>query len=169
MKGRRIPLSRALVPGASVLAVCSALLAVPQPATAGNATTTLGVSLTITAACTVTSSPVAFGSQGLLTSAVPATGSLTVTCTDGTVYNVALDAGQGTGATVTNRLMTGPSTDTVSYGLFQDAGLATNWGATKAGTGNGSAVTLNVYGNIPAQTSPSVGLYADTVGVLVTF
>ena len=42
-------------------------------------------------------------------------------------------------------------------------------GRHQGGHGNGSAVTLNVYGNIPAQTSPSVGLYADTVGVLVTF
>ena len=178
MQGRRLPLSRnplsrALVLGASMLALCSALLAVPQPAMADSpATTTLGVSLTVTAACTVTSSPVAFGSVGLLTSPVPATGTLTVTCTDGTTYTVGLDKG-ATGASVTTRVMTGPGTDTVSYTLLQTLG-GSNWGNTPdtdtvAGTGNGSAQTLTVFGNIPTQHSPSVGAYADTVNVTVSF
>ena len=147
MQARRNPLSRALVLGASMLAVCSALLAVPQPAMAA--------------------SPV-----GLLTSPVPATGTLTVTCTAGTAYTVGLDKG-ATGASVTTRVMTGPGTDTVSYSLLQSLG-GSNWGNTPdtdtvAGTGNGSAQTLTVFGNIPTQHSPSVGAYADTVNVTVSF
>ena len=38
-----------------------------------------------------------------------------------------------------------------------------------AGTGNGNAQTLTVYGHIAAQTTPAPGAYADTVNVTVTF
>jgi spore coat protein U-like protein len=40
---------------------------------------------------------------------------------------------------------------------------------TVAGTGNGSAQTLSVYGRIAPQTTPAPGAYADTVNVTVTF
>ena len=97
-----------------------------------------------------------------------------VTCTNTTPYNIGLDKGAGTSDTVTNRLMTGPSSATVTYGLFQDSGHATNWGNTigtdtVTGTGNGSAQTLSVYGHIAPQTTPQPGAYADTVNVTVTF
>jgi spore coat protein U-like protein len=144
------------------------------PTVAGTATTTLGVSLTINAGCNVSSSPVAFPAQSVLASAVSQTGSISVTCTNTTPYNVGLDKGAGTGASVTNRLMTGPSSATVGYGLFQDSGHATNWGNTVgtdtvAGTGNGSTQTVTVYGRIAPQTTPQPGAYADTVNVTVTF
>ena len=141
---------------------------------AGTATTTLSVSLTINAGCNVSSSPVAFPAQTVLASAVSQSGSISVTCTNTTPYNVGLDKGAGSGASVTNRLMTGPSSATVAYGLYQDSGHATNWGNTigtdtVTGTGNGNAQTLNVYGHIAAQTTPQPGAYADTVNVTVTF
>ena len=70
--------------------------------------------------------------------------------------------------------MTGPSSATVAYGLYQDSGHGTNWGNTVgtdtvSGTGNGNAQTLNVYGQIGSQTTPQPGAYADTVNVTVTF
>ena len=147
---------------------------IAAPALAGTATTTLSVTLTINAGCNVSSSPVAFPAQSVLASAISQTGSLSVTCTNTTPYNVGLDKGAGSGATVTNRLMTGPSSATVGYGLFQDSGHATNWGNTVgtdtvAGTGNGSAQTVSVYGHIAPQTTPQPGAYADTVNVTVTF
>jgi spore coat protein U-like protein len=158
---------------AMVLAL-PALIAVSPRAVAGTATTTLGVSLTINAGCTVSSTPVAFPAQGVISAAVAQTGSLIVTCTNTTPYNVGLDQGAGTGATVTSRLMTGPAAATVAYGLYQDAGHVTNSGKTigtdtKTGTGNGTAQTLTVYGNILPQTTPAPGAYADTVNVTVTF
>jgi len=147
---------------------------VAQPARAGTATTTLGVSLTINAGCNVSSTSVAFPAQSVLASGVNQTGTVAVTCTNTTPYNIELDQGAGSGATVTNRLMTGPSSATVAYGLYQDSGHTTNWGKTDgtdtvAGTGNGSAQTLTVYGHIAAQTTPAPGSYADTVNVTVTF
>src|SRR4029077_6457923 len=140
---------------AGLLSLGPGLLA-SGPAFAGTATTTLGVSLTINAGCNVSSSPVAFPAQTVLASAVNQSGSISVTCTNTTPYNVGLDKGAGSGASVSNRLMTGPSSATVAYGLFQDSGHSSNWGNTVgtdtvAGTGNGNAQALNVYGHIAAQ------------------
>jgi spore coat protein U-like protein len=165
---------RNLYAASTLLVLTAAGAALPQAALAGTATTTLGVSLTINAGCNVSSSPVAFPAQTVLASAVNQSGSISVTCTNTTPYNVGLDKGAGSGASVSNRLMTGPSSATVAYGLYQDSGHATNWGNTVGtdtvpGTGNGNAQTLNVYGQIGSQTTPQPGAYADTVNVTVTF
>jgi spore coat protein U-like protein len=162
----RCALAGLLLLGSSLLASGSAF--------AGTATTTLGVSLTINAGCNVASSPVGFPAQSVLASAVNQSGSVSVTCTNTTPYNVGLDKGAGTGASVSNRLMTGPSSATVAYGLYQDTAHTANWGNTVgtdtvAGTGNGSAQPLSVYGRIAPQTTPAAGAYADTVNVTVTF
>lgn len=156
------------------LGLLTAGIAYLNLAQAGTATTTLGVSLTINAGCNVSSSPVAFPTQTVLSSGVPQTGSVSVTCTNTTPYNVGLDAGAGSGATVASRLMTGPSSATVTYGLYQDSGHASVWGNTigtntVTGTGNGNAQSLTVYGYIAPQTTPAPGAYADTVNVTVTF
>jgi spore coat protein U-like protein len=152
----KAPSIRRNILAASTLVLLAAGAALPQAALAGTATTTLGVSLTINAGCNVASSPVGFPAQTVLASAVNQSGSISVTCTNTTPYNVGLDKGAGSGASVSNRLMTGPSSATVAYGLYQDSG-------------NGNAQTLNVYGQIGSQTTPQPGAYADTVNVTVTF
>jgi spore coat protein U-like protein len=157
--------------GAAAALMASATL---SPAGAGSAPTTLGVSMAITAGCTVTSSPVAFGSTSVLSSALTASGSLTVTCTNTTTYTVALGPGSGSGASVTNRLMTGSGSATVSYALYRDSGYTQNWGQTAgtdtgSGTGSGSTQTLMVYAKVASQTSPAPDSYADTVSVTVSF
>ena len=143
-------------------------------ASAGTATTTMPVTMTITAGCTVSATTVAFGTQPTLTSATSATGTLSVTCTNTTPYTVGLDKGGGAGATTSARKMTGPASAIINYGLYQNAALTTNFGNTVgtdtvAGTGIGTAQTITVYGQVPAQTSPAPGSYADVVNVIVTF
>lgn len=159
---------------ASMLMLLGAGIALPSTAAAGTATTTLGVSLTINAGCNVSSSPIAFPAQTVLSSGVDQTGTVAVTCTNTTPYQIGLDKGAGSGASIANRLMTGPSSATVAYALYQDSGHSTNWGNTNGtdtvtGTGSGSSQTLTVYGHIAAQTTPAPGAYADTVNVTVTF
>ena len=145
-----------------------------EPAVAGTATGTLSVSMTIQASCTLSSSSaVAFGTSGVLASNVDATGSLSVQCTNTTPYTVALDQGAGSGATTSTRKMTG-SGATVSYNLYRDSARTQNWGNatgtdTVAGTGNGAAQTLTVYGRVPAQSTPAPGSYSDTVNVTITY
>ncbi len=164
--------------GRAAAAVAGLLLAsacIPSAARAGTATTTMAVSMTITAGCTVVANPtLAFPGAATLGTPVTATGTISVTCTNSSPYNVGLDKGAGTGATITVRKMTGPASATINYGLYQNAGLTTNFGNTvgtdtEAGTGTGAAQTISVFGQVPAQTSPAPGSYADTVNVTVTF
>lgn len=155
------------------LLLSSALVPIAANA-AGTATTTMPVSMTITAGCTVTATSVPFGTQSTLGAVISAQGTVSATCTNTTPYNIGLDKGGGTGATTAVREMTGPAGALINYGLFQNAGFTTNFGNTVgtdtlAGIGNGVAQTVTVYGRVPAQTSPAPGAYADVVNVTVTF
>ena len=158
----------------STLLAISGVSLFSQAAEASVATGTLSVSMTIQASCTLAStSPVAFGTQGVLTANTDATGSLAVQCTNTTPYTVALDAGGGTGATTALRKLTSGAV-TVSYALYRDSSRTLTWGNTQgtdtvAGTGNGSNQTLTVYGRVPSQASPTPGAYADTVNVTITY
>ena len=119
-------------------------------------------------------STLAFPTASTLGTAVTASGTLSVTCTNSTPYNVGLDQGGGSGATVAARKMTGPSSATVTYGLYQNAAFSTVFGNTvgtntETGTGNGSAQVITVYGQVPAQVSSAPGSYADVVNVTISF
>lgn len=143
-----------------------------SPLQAATTTTTMGVSMTITAGCTVTATPMAFGTAQVLGANVDATATVSPTCTNTTPYTVSLDI--GTGATVTARKMAGPAGATIDYVLYRDASRTQVWGATAgsdtvAGTGNGSAQAITVYGRVPAQSSPAPGSYADVVTATVTY
>ena len=101
------------------------------------------------------------------------TSTVSVTCTNTTPYNVGLNAGTATGATVTTRQMTNGSA-VLSYSLTSDSGHSVNWGNTVgtntvAGTGNGSAQSLTVYGQVAAGQYVTPGAYADTITATVTY
>lgn len=149
------------------------VLGASSAAKAGTQQTTIGVSATVTANCSITALPVAFGNiNPLAGTAFTATGSVTVTCTNGSGWSVAADAGGGNGATLASRRMTF-SGNTLNYSLFTDSGHNNVWGSGTAavtGTGSGAAQTFTVYGRIPAgQTGVPAGTYADTVNVTVTY
>jgi spore coat protein U domain-containing protein, fimbrial subunit CupE1/2/3/6 len=142
---------------------------------AGTATTTFGVSAQIVATCTINSaSTLNFGNSiGVLSANVPGTSTIQVTCTNSTAYSIGLDAGTGSGATVAVRKLTSGGA-TVNYSLYSDSGHNTVWGNTPptdtvAGTGNGTAQSFTVYGQIPPQTTPAPGTYTDTITVTVTY
>ena len=156
------------------LIALSVLSASSATAFAGTASTTLGVSLTITAGCNVSATPVAFGTASALSSAIKANGGVSVSCTNTTSYNIGLDQGGGSGASVNSRSMTGSSSATVAYALYQDSALTKNWGKTSGtdtvtGTGSGGAQSLIVYGQVAPQASPAPGSYADVVNVTVSY
>jgi spore coat protein U-like protein len=159
--------------GRAALAVCC-LFVSPEPLYAATATTTMTVQMTITATCTINSaSTLNFGTQGVLSTNVDQTSTIQVTCTNTTPYNVGLDAGTGTGATVAARKMTSGA-NTVNYTLYSNSGRTTVWGNTVgtdtvAATGNGSAQSYTVYGRVPTQAAPAPGTYTDTITVTVTY
>ncbi|MBT2115563.1 spore coat U domain-containing protein [Dyella sp. LX-66] len=165
--------------------LCSALIfagaASAAPAAVynnGTSPATFTVSLTLQANCTIGASALAFGSYGVLGSAINQQTTVQVTCTNTTPYNVGLDAGGVAGSTVSARLMAGTTagntSTTVGFQLYQDAGHSTIWGNTQgtdtvAGTGSGSAQPITVYGQVPSQATPKPDTYQTTVTATVYF
>lgn len=135
-------------------------------------TTTLTVSSTLSASCSVAAGVLSFGSNvpTPMTAAIDATTSITATCSTGRPYTIALNAGSGTGATEQVRRMSG-SGGTVDYAIFSDPTYTTVWGTGSravAMTGTGLPQSLPVYGRMPMQNA-APGTYADSVTVTVTF
>jgi spore coat protein U-like protein len=141
---------------------------------AATATSTFTVQMTVTSSCVINSaSTLDFGSTGVLTGNVDNTSTIAVQCTNTTPYNIGLDAGLGTGATVAVRKLTNGA-NTINYSLYTTAARATVWGNTVgtntiAGTGNGASQNYTVYGRVPAQTTPTPAAYTDTITVTVTY
>jgi spore coat protein U-like protein len=124
-------------------------------------------------ACNVSASNINFGTIAALTANVDATGTVTVQCTQTTSYNVGLNAGTGSGATVTTRKMTAGA-NTVNYSLYRNSSRTQVWGTTigtntVAGTGSGGNQNLTAYGRIPVQATPPPATYNDTITVTVTY
>ncbi|HEX8655563.1 MAG TPA: spore coat U domain-containing protein [Allosphingosinicella sp.] len=163
---------------APMLAAAGALLglAVPTTAMAGTQNATMNVSATVTANCTISTTPIAFGSVNTLSgNNVDANGTVSVTCTNGSPWTLSADAGGGSGATMATRRMTAGG-NTLNYTIHTTAGHGTVWGdgtattATIGNTGTGSAQTITVYGRVfSGQTGVPAGSYADTVNVTVTY
>lgn len=160
--------------------IVGAVLLASSGAQAATSTTTFDVGATVADSCSVSATALAFGSIDPLvnkTTATDATSTIDVTCANGTTYDVGLDAGQASGATVTTRQMAS-GTNLLNYALYSDSGRTANWGNTidattgdtVAGTGTGAIQTLTVYGRVPSgqETAPT-GTYADTITVTVTY
>ena len=75
---------------------------------------------------------------------------------------------------VAARRMQGLGGATVTYSLYRNAAHTQVWGViigmnTVPGSGTGLSQNLAVYGRVPPQTTPSAGVYSDTVVVTVTY
>lgn len=151
-----------------------------SPCTAGSGSVSSSGSFNarvgVAASCTVTAADVNFGSYASLASAVTGAGSLSVTCSPGRPYTIALNAGSTSGNTIAARSMSlnGVGLGVVSYQLYRDAGPANVWGdgavgVVYSGTGTGTAQSVPVYGLVPAQATPVPGTYLDTVRATVTY
>jgi len=163
-----------LRPLAAGAVLAAGFLLAPQAATAATVTDTIAVTVTVQSACVVAASPLAFGNYNPTSSAnVDASTTVNVTCTQGTTYNVGLNAGTTSGGTTTVRKLNA-SGKTLNYALYQDAARSTNWGNTVntdtvPGTAGTAAATLTVYGRIPGSQNTTAGAYTDSVTVTVTY
>jgi len=148
------------------------LISAASVASAATSTTTFSVTATVQSTCLLSATAMAFGTY---TGAVAtSTSTVSVTCTNTTPYNVGFSAGLATGATVTSRKMTGPASAVLAYSLTSDSAHAVNWGQsvgtdTVAGTGNGSAQAITVYGQVAAGQYVAPGSYSDTITATVTY
>ncbi|QQX57088.1 spore coat U domain-containing protein [Pseudomonas chlororaphis] len=125
--------------------------------------------------CNITTTPLSFGSNSLLNSAVSSTATISVQCTNGDAYEVALDGGTTTGSVGGRQMVGSNSGDKVSYQLYLDSAHATAWGdgtnstSMAAGTGSGAVQSLTVYGLVPIQPLPTPDTYSDIVKATVYF
>jgi spore coat protein U-like protein len=170
MTGLQLNLTRGIAAAAALAA------ALPGAAQAATASTTLSVTATVTSNCTVSTTPVAFGSIDVIAGTnADATGGVTVTCTNGTGWSAAAGVGGGAGATFASRKMTAGA-NLLNYTLYTDAARTSVWGdgsgttATVSNTGSGAAQAFTVYGRVPlGQTTVPAGGYSDTVAVTITY
>lgn len=137
------------------------------------------VSATVNKACLVTASTIDLGSVPATAVNTSSSGTLGVTCSNGTPYFVGLapSGGSSTGAGTMHGTLSG-NTNKVPYQLRSTSGLSgTPWGNTAtsttvgngvAGTGSGFSQPMTVY-----VTAPSANFrpdsYSDTVTVNVNF
>ncbi|HEV3104989.1 MAG TPA: spore coat protein U domain-containing protein, partial [Trinickia sp.] len=89
----------------------------------GTAASQFNITLVIQADCVITANALNFGATGVWTSPLNQQTTVSVTCTNGTPYNVGVDGGSVAGSTPTARLIAGTSagntSTTVKIALFQ--------------------------------------------------
>ncbi len=159
---------------AAVLGFLALGLASTSANAATSVTTTFQVTATVAASCNITAPTLAFGTY--TGAQVTANTAITVTCNAAsTPYNIGLNVGlNGTGQYARNMIN---GTNKLSYGLYQNTALSTNWGTTigtdtEAGTSSATALTattVTVYGVIPAAQVVPTGSYADTITATITY
>ncbi|MDE1140143.1 MAG: spore coat U domain-containing protein [Paraburkholderia tropica] len=124
--------------------------------------------------CNISATNVAFGSAGVLSSALRANGSITAQCTNGDAFKIALNSGSSGNVAARTMARSGGG-GSVSYQLYLDSGYSSAWGdgtgstATAAGTGSGTQQVFTVYGRVPSQTTPAPGSYSDTITATIYF
>jgi spore coat protein U-like protein len=154
------------------------LLALSGAANAATKTTAFTVTATVAKNCIISAANLALGAFDGATD-LTSTSNITVRCTTGAPYAVALNAGSGTFA---NRTMTN-GTDTLVYNLYTTNGYGTVWGdgtsstSTVSGSGAGMAagneLTHVVYGRLLASANTGAvgvpGTYTDTITATITY
>ena len=137
--------------------------------------------------CTVSTTPINFGSYDPITITAPldSTGTVRVQCSPTTILeglfgvtvNVALSQGSS-GSYAARTLRQGPAS-ALQYNLYTNASRTTIWGNGSGGTGTMGGTMAGlfqpnfrdfpIYGRVPAGQDPNLGLHSDTITVTVTF
>ena len=122
--------------------------------------------------CTVTATPLNFGSTSSLAVALTATSTIQLSCTAGVTATIGLDYGQ-TGSGPTARLIRS-GTYSMLYGIYRDSAGSLPWGKTSGVDTlglvvGGTSATATAYGKIPVQTVQPAGTYTDVVNVNVVY
>jgi len=167
---------------ARLVAILAASEFASTAAPAASATANLAVQMTITASCTINAAALTFpatAATALASTAITSSTTVQVNCTNLSPYSIAISRGANY-SDGSNRMASG--SDYLLYGLYVDSAYTYPWtiGASNStcaagndcylGTGNGSAQTINVYGQVPTTAAtPPPGTYSDTVTMTVTY
>jgi spore coat protein U-like protein len=177
---------------AGAAAVAAALMLSAAPSATGT-TAVLGISASVAANCAISATALSFGQyESVLanaTSALNASGSVSIACTKGTTPRISMDLGQNasSGKRYMTLVATAPAgtAGTLYYELYQPPSSTpgvgcsfpgtTLWGSSASDTFVPSialsrvARTYSVCGTIPAGQFVAMGTYADTVVATVNF
>ena len=179
----------------TALLATGALLGAAGSAAAATVGTNFTVSTNVLKTCSVVATNVSFPNFTPGSGPQTATSTISVNCTKGTGFTVALDKGTTAGGSITQRLMLQTAgASTLQYNLcttavtaagacngatlFGDGTGGTNAPAgTGAGMGGGNVQTVTVFGGVPdnafnqaaAVAASGSSPYTDTVAVLVTY
>lgn len=125
--------------------------------------------------CNISTTSMSFGTRTDLNSAQTASNQISVTCTNGVKYSLSLNNGSNGGTSPSKRFMVNAASgQKIIYGIYQNSGLTQQWGSTAgadviSGTATGLTQVYSVYGQIPIQSTPLGGSYADTVVITLTY
>jgi spore coat protein U-like protein len=153
------------------------LLAFAGAAQAASKTASFTVSATVGKNCTISAANLALG-EFVGDNNLTAQSNITVRCTNGTAYSIALD--DGVTGSYAGRRMVGPGGNFLVYNLYTDNTYGAVWGddtgttdvVGDVGTGMANALTETVYGRLLAADNVGpvdVGAYSDTIVATITY
>ncbi len=155
------------------------LLAVSGAAQAATKTASFTVSASVGKNCVISAGNLALG-EFVGDNDLTAQSDISVRCTTGTGFSIALNAGN-TGS-FTGRRMVGPGGDFLVYNLYtadtygavwgDDSGTTDVVGGTGAGMALANQLTRTVYGRLLAvdnQNPVEAGAYSDTIVATITY
>lgn len=161
---------------ALVAVVSATAVVLPGVVSADTATGTLGVKITITSNCAVSTSNATldFGSHASTDASASANnGGFTVSCTNQTPYDVGLAPVSTASTDGAGEMKDGSGTNSIAYQLYSDAAMQTAWGNDtgnmQSATGTGSDQSYTVYGKVTGSMNVPAGNYNDTVTINVTY
>ncbi len=135
---------------------------------------TFAVRANIVNDCVISTSPVSFGSKGVLNASTRALGALAVKCTAASSYRIALNNGQQAATPTTRKMRNLATGETVRYSLSTvldgpEWGDGSGGSSTYDATATGFTQNVTVYGRVPGQLTPSPGDYTDKVTATIYF
>ena len=157
---------------AGVMAIASSSVANAQSASAN-----LNVSATVSANCTITTTPVVFGTYDpVVTHAaanLDAQGTVSIACTKGATANIGLDSGGNPlGAA---RQMSDGGGNLLGYQLYSNGARTVVWGnaapnwVTPPAAPSKAVRAFDIFGRVPSGQDVPSGGYADVVVATVNF
>lgn len=133
------------------------------------------VSATVTASCTLTTTPMMFGNAAIFSGTLDSVSALSLKCPPNTSFSIAIDNGKNFNGQ--RRMVSDPGAFPffryATYEVYKDAARTQVWGASAGRTVIGTmprsgALVLNIYGRVPAAIILPTA-YRDTLTVTVDF
>lgn len=153
-------------------------------ATAGSDTSMFQVNANVISGCAINSIPdLSLGNYVQGGGVADGSTSISLTCSSGTAYVIALNYGLYTTGGTTRRLKLTTNTNYINYNLYTGSGHVNIWKDTSVcstpggssvnciyGTGTGTAQSVTIYGEIAAGQYPGPnGSFTDTITATINF